>query len=102
MTIKHANIPGYPNMPLNIWGKATMLLNLLYREGLLPECRIYGVEDDGEDRGEYEINGIRVGSTEEQVTTCIWLMVESYAAAGHIDFQDNRTVAEAAAESACV
>ena len=97
MTIKHANIPGYPNMPLNIWDKATLLLNLLYREGLLPECRIYGVEEDG---GEYEINGIRVGSTEEKVTTCIWLMVESYATEGHIDFQDNSTVAEAAAEAA--
>ena len=52
MTIKRANIPGYPNMPLNIWGKATMLLNMLSREGLLPNCSIYGVEADGEDRGE--------------------------------------------------
>lgn len=97
MTIKHANIPGHPNMPLNVWGKATMLLNLLYREGLLPDCHIYGIEEEG---GEYEINGIRVGRTEEEVTTSIWLMVESFAAEGHIDFQDNATVAEAAAEAA--
>ncbi|MBP8275324.1 MAG: hypothetical protein KAX55_00325 [Propionivibrio sp.] len=88
MGIKRANVPGYPNMPLSIWGKSTMLLNLLYREGLLPACHIYACDD------EYLINGIRVGRTEEEVTTCIWLMVESYAAEGHIDFQDNETVAE--------
>lgn len=99
MAMKHANIPGYPNMPLNIWGKATMLLNLLYREGLLPECRIYGIYGiNGSD--EYNINGISVGSTEEQVTTCIWLMVESFAAEGHIEFQNNQTVAEAALDAA--
>lgn len=97
MTIKSADIPGYPNMPLNIWGKTTMLLNILYREGLLPECHIYGVGDN--ESGEYEINGIPVGSTEEQVTTCVWLMVESYTAEGHISFQDNQTVAQAAAEA---
>lgn len=73
-----------------------MLLNLLYREGLLPECHIYGVGDSDD----YEINDISVGSTEEQVTTCIWLMVESYAAEGHIDFQNNPTVAEKAMASA--
>lgn len=98
MTIKHANLPGHPNMPLNIWGKATLLLGLLYRQGLLPKCDIYGVGEEG--AGGYEINGIRVGSTEEQVTTCIWLMAESYAAEGHISFQDNQTVAEAALEAA--
>lgn len=97
MIIKHANIPGYPNMPLNVWGKATMLLNLPYREGLLPDCHIYGTEEEG---GEYEINGIRVGRTEEEVTTSIWLMVESFAAEGHIDFQNNATVAESAIETA--
>lgn len=98
MTIKHANLPGYPNMPLNIWGKATLLLDLLYRDRRLPKCDIYSVGDDGV--GEYEVNGIRVGSTEEQVTTCIWLMVESYAAEGHISFQDNPAVAEAALDAA--
>lgn len=97
MTFKHANIPGYPNMPLSIWGKATLLLNLLYREGLLPECHVCGLEEEG---GEYEINGIRVGSTEEQVTTCIWLMVESFAAEGHIDFGNNQTVADLALDAA--
>lgn len=97
MAIKYANIPGHPNMPLNIWGKATLLLGLLYREGLLPECHIYCTEEVG---GEYEINGIRVGTSEEQITTSIWLMVESYAAEGHIDFQDNQTVADAALEAA--
>ena len=99
MNTKRANIPGHPNMPLNIWGKATMLLLLLYREGLLPNCHIYGV-GEGEECDEYEINGIRVGTTEEQVTTCIWLMVESFAAEGHIDFQDNATVAESAIDAA--
>lgn len=97
MATTHANIPGHPNMPLNIWGKATLLLSMLYREGLLPECHIYDTEEEG---GEYEINGIRVGRTEEQVTTCIWLMVESYASEGHIDFQDNQTIAEAALTAA--
>lgn len=97
MPIKSANIPGYHEMPLSIWGKATLLLGLLYREGLLPKCHIYGTSEEG---GEYEINGIPVGRTEDQVTTCIWLMVESYAAEGHISFQDNQTIAEAMLEAA--
>lgn len=96
MSIDYANIPGHPRMPLNTWGKATLLLNLLYRQGLLPECTIYGIDETG---GEYEVNGIRVGSTEEQVTTGIWLMVESYAAEGHIDFRDNATLAEASIDA---
>lgn len=96
--VKCANVLGYPNMPLNIWGKATLLLNLLYRQGLLPECHIYAVSEDvGSD---FKINGIRVGNTEEQVTTCIWLMVESYATEGHIDFQGNAAMAEAATDAA--
>ncbi len=98
MNIKHANLPGYPNIALNIWGKATLLLDLLYQEGWLPKCDIYGVGAEGS--GEYEINGIRVGSSEEEVTTGIWLMVECYAAEGHIDYRDNPTVAEAALEAA--
>jgi hypothetical protein len=92
---KKANIPGHQSVILNTWGKATLLLDLLYQQGLLPKCHIYCVDQ----HEEYVINGIRVGATEEMVTTCIWLMVESFAAEGHIDFQDNQTVAEAELEA---
>lgn len=81
---RKVDLPGYRGVVLNTWGKATLLLDLLNKQGLLPNCHIYGVGDTGE----YEINGIPVGRTEEQVTTAIWLMVESYAAEGHIEYQN--------------
>lgn len=80
-------LPLYGKMPMNIWGKSTLLLNLLYRQGMLPVCHIAFHEEAA--GGDYRINGIRVGNTEEEVTTNIWRMVEVYADEGHIEF-DNR------------
>ena len=89
MSTQFVNVPGYNKMPMNIWGKATLLLNLLYREGLLPDCHI--AYHENEEGGEYKINSIRVGNTEEEVTTSIWRMAEVYHAEGHIDFEDTGT-----------
>ena len=78
-TIEKVAICGRGEMPMNVWGKATLLLGLLGREGMLPECHIYGTED-----GAYSVNGISVGTTEEEVTSNIWKMVECWQKNGWI------------------
>lgn len=65
---------------LNLWGKADLLLTLLYKQGLLPDCHIYS--EEGSDV--YLINGHPVGTTEEEVTTNIWLMVERWRKFGYL------------------
>lgn len=65
---------------LNLWGKADLLLSLLYKEGLLPDCHIYTEEGSNV----YLINGHPVGTTEEEVTTNIWLMVERWSKFGYL------------------
>lgn len=65
---------------LNLWGKADLLLSLLYKQGLLPDCHIYS--EEGSDV--YLINGHPVGTTEEEVTTNIWLMVERWSKLGYL------------------
>jgi len=78
-TISSVDLPGRPNMPLNIWGKTTLLLDLLYIQGWLPECHIYGTEEPG-----YTINGIPAGETESEVTSFVWRMVECYKKNGYL------------------
>lgn len=65
---------------LNLWGKANLLLSLLYVQGALPDSHIAGAEDSDE----YFINGQPVGTTEEEVTTNIWLMVERWQKHGYM------------------
>ena len=81
--IEQVKVFGRP-MPMNIWGQTTLLLSMLYREGHLPDCSIYGKEDhDGEDQG-YFINGEFVGHTLEEVTTAVWKMVACWKANGYL------------------
>lgn len=79
IAIEKVDLRGYGAMPMNIWGKSTLLLGLLEREGMLPECHIYGVDD-----GSYCINGTPVGTTEEEVTSNIWKMVACWQKNGWI------------------
>ena len=67
-------------IPLTTWGKCTLLLQLLYRQNLLPECHIYEMEHGDE----YFIRGNAVGKTEEEITTNIWLMVERWERCGNM------------------
>ncbi len=84
-TYETATVLGCTNMPMNVWGKTTLLLSLLYREGHLPDCHIYALTQDDADReGTYFINGEPVGKTEAEVTTSVWRMVERYKAHGHL------------------
>lgn len=80
---------------LNLWGKTNLLLQLLKYNMMLPDAHIYYDEN----KETYCINGIAVGNSEEEVTTCVWLMVDSFKSEGHIDFRDNATISERESES---
>lgn len=66
-------------VPANTWGRCTLLLRLLSKQGLLPECSLY-------ERGDNDlfINNVNLGSTEDQIVNGIWKMVENYRDHGYL------------------
>lgn len=74
----HLNKP----VVLNDYGKCQLLLDLLYQQGYLPQpLAIYG---NSEDTNDLFINGELMGSTESEVTTNIWLMVDRWKNKGYL------------------
>jgi hypothetical protein len=70
-------------MPMNTWGHATILVGMLYSQGLLPvTCHVYGVGEDEENPEMMYINGEPLGITTDEVLHSIWKMVNCYKRTG--------------------
>jgi hypothetical protein len=89
--IRTAGIGNWPvvramgnDVTLNLFGRTNLLLDLLYREGLLPDVMACGKE--GADA--LFINGESLGNTDLTVHFGIWRMVENYRTSGCL-FDDN-------------
>ena len=68
------------DVTLNLYGRTSLLLDLLYRAGMLPSVSAYGKE--GSDA--LFINGENLGTTDQTVQFGIWRMVESYRTSGYL------------------
>ncbi|AQH05758.1 hypothetical protein A9R05_42845 (plasmid) [Burkholderia sp. KK1] len=65
---------------LNVWSRANMLLQTLYRDGVLPN--VFIAFDEVLDQ--YTINGVHAGRTDETVQNTVWKMVESWEKHGYL------------------
>lgn len=65
---------------LNVWSRADMLLQTLYRDGLLPS--VFIAFDEVLDQ--YTINGVHAGRTDVTVQNTVWKMVESWKKHGYL------------------
>lgn len=79
--------------PQNVYGRASALLDMLYRDGQLPDCHAYGVDEAEADRAGQApgvlyvgigIGGEPAGVTDAEVTTFIWRMAETYREHGYL------------------
>ena len=79
--VEFVRLPGFPDTPLTLAGKASLLVALLSREEQLPDCVLTGpVPDASEEPGMFYFNGHPAGRTEEDLVSYIWRMVEIFQA----------------------
>jgi hypothetical protein len=78
-----ASLKGREGTPRNVYGRATLLLSLLYRAGSLPELSVYGKEPD-ECPDMLYINENPVGVTDAEVTNSIWDIVARFQQHGYL------------------
>ena len=70
--------------PANVYGRATALLSLMYRDGLIPEVSVYGRDDPDSDPEVLYINGEAAGKTDAEVTDFIWRLSDCWRTNGFL------------------
>ncbi|WP_241023835.1 tellurite resistance TerB C-terminal domain-containing protein [Burkholderia sp. Ac-20365] len=78
------------DVPMNTYGHAMLLLDLLYLENLLPECSVDVRPQEHPERGAIFVPGedITLGRSAEEVTTAIWKLVVCWRKFGYLDLED--------------
>ncbi|MFP3637647.1 hypothetical protein [Paraburkholderia sp. SIMBA_054] len=76
---------------MNAWGHASLLLDVLFFQNLLPECHVAVFPDDHPtDAGVcyIETENVKLGRTSEEVSTAIWKLVVCWRENGYLDLLD--------------
>lgn len=79
------------DVTLNLYGRTNLLLDLLYKQGLLPNMMAHGNGEEGSD-DLYVCGDVNIGSTDQTVQFAVWRMVENWRQHGVL-FDDDFALA---------